>query len=356
MITIGVDAHKRVHAAVAVDEAGKEVAQWRGPNTPSGWTSVLDWAKELGLEGRQWGIEGAWGAGRGLAQVLAAASETVYEVNARLTAWGRRGAKKPDKSDRLDAQAVARIVRQEAPGLPEVTLEDECAVLEIWVVERATAISDATRLLNQLHAALVQIDPEYEHHLPKLKSPAGITTMEALTYEGTDQVKYERTAMVRRLAARLRLAREQADEVTGKIQALTAKRFAPLAEICGVSSLTAGVLASLLGPGRRFCSDAQLAAYAGVAPLETSSAGKVRHRLNRGGNRRLNAALYFIALTQARFSPDARAFVERRVGEGKTRREAMRALKRYIIRAIWRQWTLCYPSAAASAGPSSLAA
>ena len=114
--------------------------------------------------------------------------------------------------------------------------------------------------------------------------------------------------------------------------------------ICGVDLLTAAAIAGILGPGHRFANDAQLAAYAGVAPLEASSAERVRHRVNRGGNRRLNAILYRIAVTQARCSPQARAYLERRTQEGKTRREALRALKRYIIRAIWRHWQQCHPA------------
>jgi transposase len=111
--------------------------------------------------------------------------------------------------------------------------------------------------------------------------------------------------------------------------------------LCGIDLLTAGTLAGILGPGHRFATEAQLAAYAGVAPLETSSAGYVRHRLNRGGNRRLNATLYMIAITQARHSEQARAYLDRRVADGKTRREALRALKRYIVRAVWRLWQAC---------------
>lgn len=107
--------------------------------------------------------------------------------------------------------------------------------------------------------------------------------------------------------------------------------------------LTAGALAGILGPGRRFGREAQLAAYAGVAPLEASSAERVRHRLNRGGNRRLNAILYRIALTRARYDPAARAYPDRRMGEGKAKREARRALKRYISRAIFRLWQECRP-------------
>lgn len=147
---------------------------------------------------------------------------------------------------------------------------------------------------------------------------------------------------MRRVARRLRLVEEQAKTLAAEIRQLAAPRFASLTTICGVSFLTAGALAGILGPGCRFSSDAQLAAFAGVAPLEASSAERVRHRLNRGGNRRLNAILYRIALTQSRHSPPAQAYLARRITEGKTRREAMRALKRFIVRAIWRQWRACH--------------
>jgi transposase len=155
-----------------------------------------------------------------------------------------------------------------------------------------------------------------------------------------------RAASIRRLAQRLRLASSQVNELAKQIEGHAAAGFEALTRVCGVNLLTAGTLAGILGPGQRFSSDAQLAAYAGAAPLEASSAGLVRHRLNRGGNRRLNAVLYRIALTQAHHLPEARAYLERRVSEGKTRREARRALTRYIVRAIWRIWRECAPATA----------
>ena len=112
---------------------------------------------------------------------------------------------------------------------------------------------------------------------------------------------------MRRLAQRLRLAVDQAAALAKQIGAQVQLSCVALTRLCGVNLLTAGALAGILGPGRRFRTEAQLAAYAGVAPLEASSAGRVRHRLNRGGNRRLNALLYRIALTQARSSPAAQA-------------------------------------------------
>ena len=339
MITIGVDAHRQVHVAVALDATGRELAHWRGPNRPEAWHQLRDWAVALGGP-RQWGIEGAWNYGRGLAQCLVAAGESVYDVNPRLTAQGRRRARRRDKTDRLDARAVARTVQQEE-GLPVVTAEDETAVLELLVTERDDALAEVTRLRNQAHHLLGQLDPAYQEHLPTLTSQAGLRALETYTLAAGTDLQQQRAAAVRRLAHRLRVALTQITELEAQIKQRTQARFAPLTTIHGVNLLTAGALAGLLGPGQRFTTEAQLAAYAGAAPLEASSAGRVRHRLNRGGNRRLNAILYRIAMTQARHWPPARAYLDRRLAEGKTKREAMRALKRYIVRAIWQRWREC---------------
>ena len=340
MIMIGVDAHKRVHAAVALDGTGREVAQWRGANTARGWDELRCWSATLGAA-RQWGIEGAWNYGRGVAQHLVGAGEAVYEVNPRWTAAGRRGARRRGKSDALDAHAVAGLVLREAVTLPQVAVEDETAVLDLLVTERESAIAEATRLRNQLHQLLLQLDPEYQAHLPRLRSAAGLAALADYTAPIAGPVAQERAAAVRRLVQRLRLALEQADEIAEQIRRRAQVRYAALTGICGVSLLTAGALAGILGPGQRFRTDAQLAAFAGVAPLEASSAGRVRHRLNRGGNRRLNAILHRIAVAQARCSPPARTYLARRRADGKSRREALRALKRFLIRAVWRAWQQC---------------
>jgi transposase len=347
MITLGVDAHKVMHVAVAVDEAGHELGEWSGTNSKKGWRSVLAWSESFGPE-RQWGIEGAWNYGRGLAQQLVTSGETVYEINTRWTALGRRRAKKLDKTDRLDARAVARFVRGEAPALPVVYVDDDTAVLDLLCAEREALLVEAGRLRNQLHALLMQVDPEYGVRLPKLDSVAGIKATTNYPLPKADGLQRRRAAGVRRLAARMSLTLLHAGELEEQIEELAALRFTPLTQLCGISLLTAGTLAGILGPGRRFNTDAQLAAYAGAAPLEASSAGHVRHRLNRGGNRRLNAVLYRIALTQAHHSIEARAYLDRRTAEGKTRREAVRALKRYIARAVWQLWQQCEPSRTAS--------
>lgn len=269
------------------------------------------------------------------------AGETVDEVNPRWTAFGRRHARKQDKNDRLDARSVALLVWREASAHPEVVTEDETAVLSLLVSERENALAEATRLRNQIHQLLLQLDPEYQAHLPKLKSKAGLEALERYVTTSGSAVQQQRAAAVRRLAQRLRLALEQANDLAKQIRELAQVRCSALTELFGINLLTAGALVGILGPGQRFKSEAQLAAYGGVAPIEASSAGAVRHRLNRGGNRQLNAILYRIALTQARDFADAQTYLKRRISEGKTEREAIRALKRYIVRAVWRLWQKC---------------
>jgi transposase len=341
MITIGVDAHKREHVAVILDEAGRELDRWRGPNSAEGWLNMLGWASNLGSV-RRWGVEGAWNYGRGLSQHLVGAGEEVYEIKPRWTAEVRKRLRKRGKSDRLDARAVAELVWREGSDLPAVVEEDETAVLDLLVSEREDLLAEATRLRNRIHQLLLQLDPEYKAHLPKLNSEAGLRALEGYAASGNEP-REQRAAAIRRLARRLRLATEQAEELARRIRSLARKGFHPLTRLCGINLLTAGALAGILGPptSRRFSNDAQLAAYAGVAPLEASSAGDIRHRLSRDGNRELNAIIYWIAIAQARWSPEARAYLRRRISEGKTTREALRALKRYIVRAIWRLWREC---------------
>lgn len=360
MLTIGVDAHKRVHAAVAVDALGRAVAQWRGANTPDGWQALTRWAEALseplsaertalGAERtmeRQWGIEGAWQYGRGLAQQLVATGERVVDVNPRQTAAMRRGGRAVGKTDRLDAQAVARVVCQEAAALPRVPAEDGTAVLALWTQERDGLVAEETRLRNQVQQVLTQLDPTYQAQLPDLTSAAGIAALVGYTVADPDDILGQaRAAAVRRAGERLALIRDQVTRVTGQLETAGRRHYAALDAIVGIGPLTAGQLAGYLGPGQRFATDAHLARYLGAAPIEASSGERVRHRLHRGGHRAGNAILERIALTQGRCHAPAQTYLARRQREGKTQREARRALKRYLARAIWRAWQQCAPLA-----------
>jgi transposase len=340
MLTIGVDAHKRMHAAVAVDALGREVDHWRGPNAPAGWQELAAWGAGLSAE-RQWGIEGAWQYGRGLAQTLVAAGDAVVDVNPRLTAGERRGGRERGKTDRLDARSVARVVARDVTELPVVPAEDGTCVLALWTQERAQLQHDATRLRNELHQLLAQLNPGYQPSRSALTAAAALVMADDSGGDRADVVAQARAAAVWRLATRLQLVEEQLAVVTASLEAVGRQFFMPLDAIYGIGPLSASELAGHLGPGKRFATDAKVASHAGVAPLEASSGEIVRHRLNRGGNRQVNAILERIALTQARGDPAARAYLARRQHEGKTDREARRALKRFICRAVFHAWQAC---------------
>lgn len=256
MLTIGVDAHKKLHVAVAVDEAGRVVGQWQGDTSPEGWDAVTAWARELGAV-RRWGIEGAGSYGQGLARHLVGLGEVVYEVNSRLTAQGRRGARRPGKSDALDAAAIARAVLREGDALPRIQPADEAAILDLLATEREAAQAEATRLRNQVHALLHQLDPHYRRQIPSLITAAGLAALEQYQATSRHPLDQARAAVVRRLGQRLRLAVEQAAELAHQIEERAEARFSPLMGVYGVKGLTAGALAGILGQ-RRFASEAQL--------------------------------------------------------------------------------------------------
>ncbi len=342
MIWIGVDAHKQLHQAVAVSETGI-VGERTIANTGEAWAALLEWARQW--PERVWAIEGAWYLGRGLAQYLAGQGERVHEVNGRWTARRRRGMRRPGKSDRLDARSVATLLREEADTLPRVFPEqDPEAVVQLWSREHATLNEEKTRVMNRLHALLLQCDPGYKTTFPELQTRAAIAALRTYVAPGAGELARERERAVRRQAAQLALLDEQERELEKKLGAVSRERFSPLIQVEGIAAITACAVVAELGRPRPGFREEHLAAEAGVSPLEASSAGGIRHRLNRTGNRRLNMLFHQIVLTQGRIYPPARAYLARRRADGLTDREARRALKRHLVRRVYRAWVACFRS------------
>jgi transposase len=204
-----------------------------------------------------------------------------------------------------------------------------------------TLVADITRNRNRLHAELLRLDPAYKRAMGSLRNRAGLEAVLALDDRSLGASQRIQLHSAQRRATRMLALLDDLDAVSAELETLAEPLAGPLTTMFGVAALTAGMLAGYLGPGRRFGSDAELARYAGVAPLQTASAGVMRHRLNRTGHRQLNAVIHRIALTQARGYQPAREYVRRRMDEGKSWREAIRALKRYLVRAIFQRWNLC---------------
>lgn len=327
MWSIGVDSHKDSLAASAVDQLGLEQAAASFANTPAGHGALRAW---LPAGARRIGIEGSAGFGAGLAQSLLAAGELVLEVPPQLTARERRHARRPGKSDPADALAIARLTARE-PRLRVVAAPALSDELKLLVTAREELVAERIRHANQLHADLVVLHPGYGARLPHLRGARQLAIAGRLL-AGAQL----RCQLARRRLARLRRLDGEIAELERQITLRVRASRSSLPGLAGVAALIAAALLAESGDVRRFRSGAAFAAASGTAPIPASSGQHQRHRLNRGGNRRLNRALHAMALVQARCDPRARAYLARRRAEGKTWREAMRALKRHLAAVVFR--------------------
>ncbi len=316
MIVVGVDVHKHSLSAVAVDEIGRTLAEHAGPVDEQ----VLEWAQSIGKE-RMWALEDCRHVTRGLESALLAAGERVVRVPPRLTAPQRRRNRTRGKSDQIDAVAIARAALQEPQLDGPRASEEELRELKLLVDHRDDLVDERRRAQQRLRWHLHELDPGLQVPLGALDRTLWIDrlTRQLARREQTTQVR-----IARDLLARCRTPTRATAELERELGERTNALAPRLLQLPGCGPLSAAKLLCEIGPIDRFRSDAQLARHAGVAPLDASSGKHQRHRLDRGGNRQLNCALHRIAVTQGRVHPPARAYLERKQSEGKSRREALR--------------------------------
>ena len=316
-------------AACAIDELGKPVAEATFANDPGGHVAFIAWARSTAPEATV-GIEGSSSFGAALARSAQHAGLSVREVPPHLSRVERRRTRRPGKSDPADALAIARVTARET-NLPPIRLPERTSELRLLLEAREDLVGEATRVRNRLHAHLLVLVPGYGGTITNLVAARHRTTVGRLL-RGNGAVQAE---LARALVARLARVDREIAGLTLRIDQLVASH--PLLGLPGVGSITAARLIGEVGDVRRFRSADALAALAGVAPIPASSGQIQRMRLNRGGNRQLNRALHVIAVTQARFHPAAKTYVARRIEvDGKTWREAIRALKRQLVRPVFR--------------------
>ena len=332
MIVIGVDPHKQTHTAAAV-EAG--VGVMRGERMVSarelGHEQLLVWARELDRE-RLWALEDCRHVSGALERFLLARGERVVRVPPRLMAEARRAGRERGKSDSVDALAVARAALRE-PGLPLAQLAGPEREIRLLHDHRADLVAERTRIQNRLRWHLHDLDPALELPARSLDRRVWLDRIarRLARLEQTTQVR-----ICRELVGRCRQLSRHVDELERELTVLLHQQAPELLELAGCGTLTAAQLLGEIAGIDRFASEAKLAKHAGAAPLPASSGQRQRHRLNRAGNRQLNCALHRIAITQARTHAPARAYLERKQAEGKTRREALRCLKRHLARVVFR--------------------
>ena len=329
MTAIGVDTHKATLAACAIDDLGRATGEATFDNSPAGHLEFIAWARSTAPEAVI-GVEGSSSFGAPLARAVQSAGLCVCEVPPHLSRFERRRTRRPGKSDPGDALAIARVTARE-PNLPPIRLPDRTSELRLLLEAREDLIGEATRARNRLHAHLRILLPGYGGTVANLVAVRHRTMVRRLLRgHSTLQAELARSLLDRLL----RLERECA-VLTHRIEGLVEGH--PLLELPGAGPITVARLVAEAGDMRRFRTPDAFAALAGVAPIPASSGQVQRMRLNRGGNRQLNRALHIIAVTQSQFHPPAKAYVTRRIeADGKTWREAIRALKRQLVRPVFR--------------------
>ena len=329
MTGIGIDTHKDSLACCLVDGAGVPLEERTIANDPAGHADLLAWVRSLDPAPTV-GLEGSGSYGAAAARVLAAVGFDVREVPPRLSVRERRAGRHPGKSDPGDALAIARVTVREA-DLPPVRTDDAAAELDLLVSARERLLAEATRVRNGIHAQLLVLLPGYGRDVPNLVAQRHRATIRARLR----RLSGVRVTLVRADLDRLGVLDREAAALEREIGRRVV-RHRHLLAVPGVGAVTAATLLGRIGDVARVTSHDRLAMLAGVAPIPAGSGRVSRVRLNRGGDRRLNRAFWQVAFTQVRVHPPARAYLDRKMAEGKGWAEAIRCLKRQLVRVVLR--------------------
>jgi transposase len=337
MIVIGSDPHKRSYTCSAVVAGTGELRSSEAVQaTSAGHERIVAWARALDAE-RIWAIEDCRHVSGKLERFLLARGERVIRVRPKLMAGRRRGSRQAGKSDPIDSLAVARAALEEGiETLPVAVLEGPAREVKLLLDHREDLVGERTRIQNRLRWLL-------HDRWPELELPTGcldrLVWLERLAGRLARSSQDADVRVMRAQVRRLKELTRDANTLQRELLALVRGQQPRLLALPGVGPLTAAKLIAEIAGIERFRSESKLARLAGIAPIPASSGNRTRLRLHRGGNRQLNAAFHRIVVTQMRIHPPAQDYIARRLTEGKTKREAIRALKRHLVRTIYNTMT-----------------
>lgn len=329
----GVDTHKDVHVAAVIDERGKILDTAEFDAAAKGYRLLVEWMRGFG-ELSKVGVEGTGSYGAGLARYFAQVKVNVVEVNRP----NRQMRQRRGKSDTVDAEAAARAALN---GEATVTPKAEDGIIESIRVLRVaftSARNSRTRVALQIRDLIVTAPDQLREILGSMTTAQRVTHCARFRLGGDVAEPLEATKLALRALARRyeTLSAEWAD-LDAALDELTGRANPALRGAKGVGADVAAILLVAAGDNPdRLRNEAAFAAMCGVNPVEASSGKIVRHRLNRSGNRQANHALWRIAFVRLNTDPTTKAYAARRTAEGKSRREIIRCLKRYIAREIYR--------------------
>lgn len=332
MVTIGVDPHKQTHTAAAVDELGVQVGNRTVPARPAGNGQLLEWARALDGE-RVWAVEDVRNVSGSLERFLIDRGETVVRLAPQLMAGARRGVRMRGKSDPIDALAIARAaLREGIQRLPTARLAGPEREIRTLALYRERLLDMRTRLSNELRWQLHDLWPEWELPAKALAHPGWQTKVASRLARAEQSTQ---VLIARDTIRRVRELSRATKDLYQQIAALVKKVAPQLLAERGIGVLLAAKFIGEIAGIDRFSSDAQLARLAGCAPIPVSSGRSDRHRLDPGGNRRLNSAFYMLAIIRIAHDPRTAEYLAKQRANGKTKREAIRSLKRHLVRRVY---------------------
>lgn len=337
-VTGGVDTHGQTHHAAVIDQVGRQLGDREFPADPAGYRALLGWLGGHGSLERV-GVEGTGAYGAGLARSLRAQGVTLVEVDRP----DRKTRRAKGKSDPIDAYAAARAaLNGSATGTPK-TRDGRVEAIRVLRVARSGAVKARTQATNQLKALVLTGPADLREALRGLPTVTLIETCARLRPGArgpelaalTDPAAATKTAL-RQLARRHQHLSQEIAELDADILALVTAAAPALLALRGVGPEVAGALLGTAGDNPvRLRSESALAHCCGVAPIPASSGRTDRHRLNRGGDRAANHALYVIVLSRLRYDERTQKYMARRTAQGLSKKEIIRCLKRYVLREVY---------------------
>jgi transposase len=330
-VTLGVDTHADNHVAVLIDPVGRVLATTSIETTAAGYRQLVSWARRHG-ELRRAGVEGTGAYGAGLARALVAAGVEVFEVNRP----NRQQRRRRGKSDPTDAEAAARAVLSGDATAVAKTHDGIVEAIRVLRVARRSALKARTQVTNQIRDVILTAPEQLRAELRGLSTRARVERCAGFRPDRAANATSGTKRALRHLARRYQHLTDELAELDTDLKTLIEQAAPRTLAHHGVGPDVAGALLVTAGDNPdRLANDAALAALCGASPVEASSGKVIRHRLNRGGDRRANNALWRIAMVRMSTDSTTRAYVERRTKEGRSKKEIIRCLKRYIARELY---------------------
>lgn len=332
MLTIGIDPHKHTHSGVAVDPIGVQIAQRTVAARREGFGQLLEWGRKLDSE-RVWVLEDVRHVSGSLERFLIDRGETVVRLPPRLMANARRGVRERGKSDPIDALAIARAALSEGVDtLPTARLAGAELEIRLLALHRERLVETRTRLINELRWQLHDLWPDWEIPKRVLIHPAWQTKIADRLRQAEINIRVQ---IARDMIDRIQELTRTIAQLYEQLASLVRQAAPQLLAERGLGVLIAAKLIGEIAGIDRFTSDSQLARISGCAPIPVSSGRTDRHRLDPGGNRQLNHAFHMLALAKLLHDPRTAVYIARQRKNGKSTREAIRSLKRHLVRRVY---------------------